>query len=156
MTKKTVFDYLSQVMMHFGISMLVMNIFCVIVGERAKGYSTLFELGGVGLSVRTALEFFALNILIIAARSLFLTDRIFKKISLVCRTACLVTVVIALTGVFIAAFGWFPLNSLPAWTMFFVCFVLSFPASWFVTSLKENAENKKLADALKRLKEENK
>ena len=155
MTKKTVFDYLSQVMTHFGISMLILNIFCAVVGERAKGYSTLFELGSAGLSVKTALEFFALNILIIAARVLFLSDRIFRKIPPVCRTVCLVTAVIALTGIFIEAFGWFPLNSFPAWTMFFVCFVLSFLVSWFVTSLNEKAENKKLAEALERLKEEN-
>lgn len=155
MTRKNVFDYLSLVMMHFGISMLVMNIFCVLFGDNAKEFSTLFELGGAGLSVKTALEFFALNMLIIAARALFLSDRIFKKLSPVCRTICLVTAVIALTGVFIAAFGWFPLNSLPAWTIFFVCFVLSFLASWFVTSLKEKAENKKLAEALERLKEKN-
>lgn len=156
MKRKTVFDYLSLVMMHFGISMLVMNIFCVLFGDNAKEFSTLFELGGAGLSVETAMELLALNILIIAARALFLSDRIFKKISPVCRTVCLVTAVIALTGVFIAAFGWFPLNSLPAWTIFFVCFVLSFLASWFVTSLKEKAENKKLAEALERLKEKNK
>ena len=155
MTRKNVFDHLSQVMMHFGISMLVMNILCAVVGERAKEYSTLFELGSAGLSVGTAMELLALNILIIAARVLFLSDRIFKKLSPVCRTVCLVTAVIALTGVFIAAFGWFPLNSLPAWTIFFVCFVLSFLASWFVTSLKEKAENKKLAEALERLKEKN-
>lgn len=155
MKRKTVFDYLSLVMMHFGVSMLVINIFCVLFGDNAKEFSTLFELGGAGISVKTALEFFALNMLIIAARFVFFTDLIFKKFPLVCRTVCLVTAVIALTGVFIAVFGWFPINSPIAWAMFFVCFVISFLASWFVTSLKEKAENKKLAEALERLKEKN-
>lgn len=43
----TIFDYLMQVMTVFGFSLLVLNLFCIFVGDAAKGYSAMFALGNM-------------------------------------------------------------------------------------------------------------
>ena len=49
--RRTLFDYLGQVFMLFGWIIFILNIFCRIFGESARGYSTMFVLGNEGLSV---------------------------------------------------------------------------------------------------------
>ena len=41
--KKTVFNYMAQVMIVFGFAMLVMNIFCLVFGNSEKGFSSMFD-----------------------------------------------------------------------------------------------------------------
>lgn len=151
--QKTIFDYIFQVFAIFGFSIFVLNIFCLIFGSNAQGYSSIFKLGNDGVSVETLFEFLCLCILIIAARFLFFTDKIIKTMSLPLRSICMVLAVIAAVGVFAAVFNWFPIDLWQAWVSFLVCFGICFVASYFVMRVKENAENKKLNDALLKLKE---
>ena len=151
--KKTFFDYLAQVMIIFGFTMLVLNIFCLVFGNAAKDVSAIFELGSQGISVGIALQFFCVSVLITGVRFVFFTDVIIRKMPLWLRTVCMLSFVIVIIAAFIILFHWFPVNMWQPWAMFFVCFGLSFLGSFFVVTIKENMENKRMEEALRRLKE---
>lgn len=152
--KKTIFDYLAEVMIIFGFAMLVLNIFCLVFGNAAKDISALFELGNQGISVEIALQFLCISALITGLRFVFFTDVIIQKMPIWLRTICMLTSVIIIIAAFIIIFNWFPVNMWQPWAMFFVCFGLSFVGSCLVVMVKEKVENKRMEEALRRLKEE--
>lgn len=151
---KTVFDYLGQTLILFGFTMTVLNIFCIFFGDSAVGYSSIFELGSRGISVKTAAQFLGVSAIISGMRFIFFSDIIIKKMPIGLRTACMLTGVIIVIAGFTAAFKWFPVNDRKPWIMFFICFGISFLGSWLVMVAKEKTENKKMAEALRKLKEE--
>ena len=151
--KKTIFDYLAQVMIIFGFAMLTLNIFCLIFGNAAKDISAIFKLGDQGIPVKITLQFLCVSALITGGRFVFFTDIIIQKMSIGLRTVCMLTFSVIIIAVFIIIFKWFPVNMWEPWAMFFICFGLSFLGSWFVVTVKEKVENKRMEDALRRLKE---
>ncbi len=151
--KFNIFDYLAQVFSIFGITVLLLNIFCLLFGESAKGFSTIFSFGNSGLSVTTMLQFLLAISIIIFFRFLFMTDYIIKKLSLALRIVFLFVAAFSNILIFIILCGWFPAHSPIAWIMFFVCFSLSCAVSTIISYLKEKSENNKLAEALSKRKE---
>ena len=152
--KPTIFDYLSQVFMIFGITILVLNIFCLIFGELANEFSSIFTLGSEGLSVETMLQFLLAIAITIVFRSIFMTDLIIKKMPLLARIIVLFAAAFLNIMVFVIVCGWFPVNNLLAWIMFIISFAVSCTLSTLVSILRERTENKRLAEALDKLKEE--
>lgn len=152
--KKTIFDYIGQVFLTFGITIGILNIFCLLFGDSAKEISTIFSLGSDGLSVRTTFQFFLASFCIVIAKFIFFTDVFIKKMSIAMRTVCMVSTVLIVLAVFIWICGWFPVNMWQPWLMFFLCFVISFAISMGVTIFKERMENRKMEEALDRLKRE--
>lgn len=150
--KRTIFDYLAQVMIIFGFTMLVMNIFCLAFGNSAKGVSTMFELGSQGVPVKIAFEFLCLSALIVGVQFVFFTDIFIKRLSIWLRTTCMLGVVLIIITAFVIAFHWFPLNMWRPWVLFFVCFGISFLGSCLVMTIKEKIENRRMEEALQRLK----
>ena len=61
------------------------------------------------------------------------------------------TIMIAIT-VFVIIFGWFPINEVGAWIGFIVSFAVCTAVSAVFMRLEERAENKKMQEALNRLK----
>lgn len=153
-TKKTAFDYIGQVFLIFGITILILNVFCILFGESAKDFSTMFALGSAGLSVYTMLQFLGVAVCIVFLRFLFFTDVVIKKMPIVIRTVSMVMAVVIVIVVFIFAFGWFPVDMWQPWVMFLLCFGISFAISMLVTTLKERMENRKMEEALERIKQE--
>ncbi len=151
--KKTVFDYLAQVMIVFGFAMLVLNIFCMVFGNSAKDISALFAIGDQGIPVGITLQFLCIAFLITGMRFVFFTDVIIQKMSIWLRTVCMLTSVVIIMAAFIIIFNWFPVNMWQPWAMFFVCFGLSFLGSCLVVIVKEKVENERMEEALRRLKE---
>lgn len=151
--KKTIFHYLAQVMIVFGFAMLVMNIFCLVVGNSAKGFSSMFELGNQGVPVKIAFQFLFVSALIIGLRIIFFTDMLIKKMLIWLRTICMLVSVVIIIAAFIIAFHWFPVNMWQPWAMFFLCFGISFLGSYSIMTIKEKAENRQMEEALRRLKE---
>ncbi len=151
--RKTIFDYLTQMMVVFGFSMLILNIFCLAFGNSAQDFSALFALGNRGVPAEIAFEFFVISALITGIRFLFFTDIWIKKMPVWARTVCMSVSVITVIAVFIVWFGWFPIDMWQPWAMFLICFGVSFAASFFVMVIKERVENRKMEEALKRLKE---
>lgn len=152
--KLSVFDYLSQLFMIFGITIALLNLFCLLFGEDAMGYSTIFQLGSKGLSVVTMLQFLLAIGVIITLRFLFMTDWLIRKMPLTARIILLFACALLTILAFILLCGWFPVNEPMAWLMFFISFTVSCTISTLISCLREKQENKKLAEALQKLKEE--
>lgn len=151
--RKTIFDYAGQVFITYGFSIVALNLFCVLVGEYAQDVSSIYSLGKEGLSTATMVQFFAVSICITGLRAFFFTDRMIKQMSITVRTVCMMLSIIALIVLCAAVFGWFPIGMWQAWTGFFITFTLCFVCSMFLTRLKEKTENRKMEEALRRLKE---
>lgn len=153
--KPTIFDYLSQVFMIFGITVLLLNIFCLVFGESAKEFSTIFSLGSAGVSVKTILQFLLATAITIVFRFLFMTDFLIKKMSITARIVAMFLAVFLNIVVFVILCAWFPANNPLAWTMFIISFAVSCILSTVISIYKEKYENKQLSEALQKLKEEN-
>lgn len=152
--EKTIFDYIGQVFIIFGGTIMILNVFCLLFGEGAKTVSTMFALGENGLSVATMMQFFLLSVCITGCRFLFFTDRIIKNLFLPLRTVGMFAAVVITIVVFVLCFGWFPVYYWQAWVGFVVSFVLCAGISMVVSVWKEKTEEDKMAKALERLKEE--
>lgn len=151
--RRTLFDYLGQVFMLFGWIIFILNIFCRIFGESARGYSTMFVLGNEGLSVDIMLQFFFVAVSIVIIRYLFFTDAIIKALSITKRTIGMIISTMSIITTFIITFHWFPIDQWQPWALFFLCFIISFFFSVLIITWKERIENKKMEEALKKLKE---
>ena len=89
--KKTIFDYLSQVLVIFGFTILVINIFCYIFGNSAKDFSSMFALGNQGIPLAVVFEFLCVSALIAGVRFVFFTDVLIRKMPLWLRMVCMLT-----------------------------------------------------------------
>lgn len=151
--KKTIFDYLARVMIVFGFTVLLLNIFCLVFGDFARDFSAIFGLGAQGVPVNVSFQFLCLSALLAGARCIFFTDRIIKKMPVWLRCVCMLTFAIVISVVFIILFHWFPVHMWQPWAMFFLCFGLSFFGSCLFVTLREKMENRRMEEALRRLKE---
>lgn len=151
--RKHLFDYLGQILIIFGVSMMAISVFCAIVGEEARGYSTMFVLGGKGVPIKTIFQFLLSSICIQLLRILFFTDILIKRMSVVKRTVGMVVSVLILIGVLAAVFGWFPVDDPKCWGCFLISFAICFTVSVLLSTIKERAENRRLAAGLQQLKE---
>ena len=148
--RKSVFAYIGQVFATFGIIVSIFIAFCLLIGESTGRYSTLFELGGKGLTAATLLELLLLSAVITIGQILFLTDRWIKNMSIVCRNVLFFLTVLGSIVAMIVLFGWFPVNDIRAWAGFAVSFVLSMGIGILVSRMKERAENDRMQAALDR------
>ena len=150
--KETLISFVEKTFMIFGFTIAVLNVFCFAFGEHAKDISAMFSLGSDGLSVATTLHFLLLSAIISALRAVFFTDMLIKDMSLSARTVCMFSGVIIAMICFVVRCRWFPLDSIIAWVMFFICFIVSAGLSAVISGLKEKGENKQMQDALERYK----
>lgn len=152
--KGTIYDFFIQVFQAFGFVMICMNVFCILFGESAKGFSTMFELGAMGLTVEICFQFLLLSVLLVGLRYFYFTDAVIKKVSIAARTVGMFVSIVLIIVSFICGFGWFPVDMWQPWVMFVICFILSAGTSVIVSVHKERLSNKKLEEALERLKNE--
>lgn len=151
--KRTIFDYLAQVLIVFGFAMLTLNVLCLVFGNSAKDFSAMFALGDQGIPAQVVFQFLGVSVLIVGVRFLFFTDIVIKKMPIWLRTVCMLTAIVMIIAVFVIAFDWFPADMWQPWAMFFVCFSLSFLGSYFVMMVRAKVENDRMDEALQRLKE---
>lgn len=152
--KFSVLNYLSQVFTIYGVTTVLLNIFCILFGNTAQGLSTIFSLGNAGVAIETSIQFLLAVLMICALKFVFMTDILIKKMSLATRIIIMFAAAFATILAFIFAFGWFPADMPIAWIMFIVCFIISCIVSTFISVLAEKQENRRLEEALKRYKEE--
>ncbi len=150
----SVLKFLSQVFMIYGITIGLLNVFCILFGTSAHGLSTIFSLGNEGIGVATSFQFLLAVSVIVGLRSVIMTDILIKKIPLAVRIIAMFAGAFATTVVFIFQFDWFPADMPLAWIMFIVCFAISCSVSTLISVLAEKQENHRLEEALKRCKEE--
>lgn len=151
--KRTVFDYLAQVLIVFGFAVLTLNVFCLVFGNSAKEFSAMFALGDRGIPAQIVFQFLGVSVLLVGVRFLFFTDIVIKKMPIWLRTVCMLIVIVMIIAAFVIAFDWFPADMWQPWAMFFVCFILSFLGSYLVMIVRAKLENNRMDEALRRLKE---
>ena len=151
--KKTIFDYLGETFSIYGITIVLLNIFCVVFGEVAKPYSQMFAFGSKALSIKTMVEFFVVSIGTVIIQFIFCSDRVVKRLSAAFRMAGMLITLLCSICVMIVLCDWFPINMWQPWAMFFLCFGLSVGVSVSITSMRQKAMNQKMKEALKRIKE---
>ncbi|MBP5654199.1 MAG: hypothetical protein J6X33_01665 [Clostridiales bacterium] len=150
--RKNIFDYIGQLFTRYGVMVVIFIVLSLIMGEHAKNLSTLFALGSSGLSLATLGQLFLLTVILVLLQVIFLSDVIIKDMSLILRNVFFFLSVMAVSTVFVILFAWFPVTEPSAWIGFIVSFVVCTFLSAFITRLKERAENKKMEEALNRLK----
>lgn len=152
--KKTIFDYVGQALMIFGITILILNVFCVVFGENAKEISTLFAMGSNGISVSTSFQFLLVSIIVVVLRFLFFTDAIITNMSLPVRTGSMYAAIILTILIMNCLFGWFPADMWQAWLGFILSFAVCSVMSTITVLVKDKLENDKMQDALNKFKQE--
>lgn len=150
----SVLKFLSQVFMIYGITIGLLNVFCILFGTSAHGLSTIFSLGNTGVSVATSFQFLLAVSVIVGLRSVLMTDVLIKKIPLAVRIIAMFAGAFATMIIFIFLFDWFPADMPIAWIMFILCYAISCTVSTLISVLAEKQENRRLEEALKRYKEE--
>lgn len=150
---KSIFYYLTQTMVVFAFTILILNLLAVFVGEDAKQVSSIFSLGSAGISAETALQFLLSSAILTGLRFLFFSDAVDLKMPLWLRCLCMLGSALMVLAVFILVFRWFPANELPYWALFLLCFLLSCAGSVLMVVLKEKAENRQMEKALRRFQE---
>ncbi len=152
--KKNIFDYAGQTLMIFGLMVAVISVCSFFAGEEGKGHSSLFRLGSEGMSIASLAQMLALSVITTFIRALFLSDRLFRKLSVTARTIGMITSCVAVIVVFIIVFKWFPLTDPLAWLSFIPSFGICFTVSLFITLSKQKKEDEAMAKALEKLKNE--
>lgn len=150
----SVLKFLSQVFTIYGVTTLLLNIFCVLFGESAYGLSTIFSLGSAGVGVGTSLQFLFAVLIMSGLRFVFMTDIFIKKMPISARIIAMFAGAFVTAVIFIAAFDWFPPDVPQAWAMFIISFTASCAVSTLISALAERQENRRLEEALKQFKEE--
>lgn len=152
--RNTAWDYLTHIMVIWGISVLSISVFALLFGENEKEYSSIFALGSEGISLATLAQFFCLAVIISTLRWVFFTDGLIKRLPIVVRCLLMIAGVILTVGVLAAVYGWFPVNQVMPWVMFLICFFVCAAISVAVSVWKEKSDNQKMQAALERLKGE--
>ena len=98
------------------------------------------------------LQLFLMGVITTIAQNIFLTDLLIKNMSLIVRHILFFMTLMVAIIIFAVCFGWFPLNDPAAWIGFIVSFSVCSVMSAFIMRLEEKAENKKMQEALNRLK----
>ena len=152
--KNSIFDYFINVMVIFGISVIALGIFCVLFGEDAVEVSSIFKLKNDGLAIDTLAQFLMMAFIISGLMWFFFTDRIIKNLAIVFRSILMFICIIVVVAIFAGIFNWFPVDMVMPWVMFFICFFVCATVSVGVSVLKEKSDNRKMQEALDRLKGE--
>ena len=150
----TIFEHIGNIMITFGISMIIIMFFCGFFGDDAKEMSSMFQLGSNGLALETMLQYLGVAVAIEIIRSFFFSDKFLKNVSNTFRSAGMVLTILLVVAVFIMAFDWFPVDKGLPWIMFFISFIICFVIGLWISSVQEKAENKRMEEGLERLKKE--
>lgn len=112
----------------------------------------MYALGSQGFSLATLIQLFAMSVIITMTQTLFLSDRWIKNLSIIVRSSCFFISVILAIVVFVIVFNWFPIGDIKAWIGFLLSFSVCSCIGVFVGRMREEAENKKMEEALDKYK----
>lgn len=137
----------------FGFSIICMTMICIMFGEDGKEISSFFSFGKEGLAIETILQFFLFSIGIVVLCRLFFTDGLIRKMPMIIRRVGIFIAVFILLIIFSLLFRWFPMDNIIAWIMCILMFVICATLSTIHYVVKEKEENKKMEEALQKLKD---
>ena len=145
-------EIMEQTFTIYGFAVIFIVIIAVLFGEDAQDISTMFSLGKQGIGVATLVQYFALSMMISILKTILFADGIIKGLSGTIRIILMFIGVVLSVVIFIIAFEWFPVDNFLAWMMFFLNFLVCVVVSVSISSVKDRIDNKKLDEALQRLK----
>lgn len=147
--KKHLWTYFLNVMFSFGLTVAFSTIVIMLVSDEIKGETGMTMLGSEGIPIAFLLQFLIADMIVMAFRTLFLSDLFIKNMKPSLRVVLLlVTSLLTMTG-FILVCGWFPPVGLCVFIPGSVCAIIVNAVKLF---RRENAKNKELADALEQYK----
>ncbi len=151
--KDYIIKFLNQMFLIFGITITILSLLCLVIGEKAQHVSTLFDMGYSGLSRETIFQVLLTSFFITLINTLVFSDLLKLYISKTKRTIILLCFVFGIMFIFIHLFRWFPTDILMNWLLFALCFVVSSFISIYITFTTEKTDDKNMEKALKELKE---
>lgn len=152
--RKSILNYIGQVFIIYGFTMLCMLFFALLFGESAKEFSIFLALGKQGVPTAVMGQFFLLSILVVLWQFIYDGEWMVKFLPSRAKSIAMLLSVFITVILFIVIFKWFPIGMWQPWAMFILCFVLCIVGSTFITILMNNAENRKLEEGLSRVKEQ--
>lgn len=150
--QKTVFDYVAEVLKIYGFMVATFLPFVLCFGRISREVSALFSLGTAGLSVSSLAQLLLLSVCLVCLRFVFFTEKVIRRAGLLFRSVAMISSVVLVIILFVVVFRWFPARMPIAWLSFAVCFAVCFLLSLLILSCKERLENRKMADALEKMK----
>lgn len=148
----TFFTYIKEVLKVYGLTVVIFILFAEVIGESALGHSSMFSLGREGLSMDTLLQLLGFILCVVALEFLFIKSRVIKIASVAVRSILFLMSTVILVAGCAVWFGWFPAGEVKAWIGFGISFAICMVISFIFSYLEEKSENKKMADALERVK----
>lgn len=142
------YGFITQTMVLFAISILMMLLLAALFGDGAKEISPLYQMGSKGLASTTILEFLLSSAIITALKELFFSEKIFKNLMTLWRTVLMLFSVLIVSIIFIIVFKWFPLNFGLAWAGFLICFGGSCAAVSIFLIIKTRIDSKRYEELL--------
>lgn len=149
---KTIYNYIGQTFATFGIIVFIFIILGIAIGDSESKYSSLFQLGNQGFSISTLLQLFILSVIISIAQISFFTDKWFKNLSMFIRNILFFGTIVLTMVIFALLFDWFRIDGIKAWIGFFLSFVVCTAVSVTFSILGQQSENKKMEQALDKIK----
>ncbi len=151
---KSIFDYIESFFKSFGIVVTIFIAFSYFIGDMASEYSTFFTLGSRALTIKTLVQLFVFVAILELAETIFMTDKWIKDMRMVVRNILFFLSVFAVICIFAYVFHWFPFTNVRSWIGFFICYFVCTVISTVLNKMKENAINKKMEQALRRIRNE--
>lgn len=136
-------NFFSQVLITFSIGILFLAVIGSIVGESAKEYSTMFELGKNGLTYSTIWQYLLISLVITTVKNIIFSQRLIKKMMTLWRAVLLLFCILVMCIIFIVIFGWFPVDNYQAWIGFLISFLSFFAIGTIFMILKTKSESRK-------------
>ncbi len=150
---KTILNFIVQIFEIFGIIVTIFIVLTMILPDDVATVSSLFSLGKEGLSLPTLLELWLMSLLLIAARIVFLTDRLITGMSILLRNIFFFITILVIIVVFVIIFKWFPVDDIMAWFGLLISYIVCTSAGVILGRILEKAENDKMEEALKKYRE---
>lgn len=142
------FNFISQVLILFAVTVLLLTIIASLFGEEAKSISDMYQFGSKGLAISTLLQFFLCSVMIISFKSLFFSEKIIRSMMMLWRTVLLLLSIFISMIIFIVVFHWFPIGNPYALIGFFVCFGGGFILCASFMIIKTKLDNKRYSKLL--------
>lgn len=152
---KGVFQFINGVMITYGFTVIIFIPLTMLLGDGARGLSSLFAFGGVAISTSTLIELLILSVLINICSNVLLTDRWIKRMPILVRSILFFTIIPIVIVVFVICFHWFPVDYVEAWIGFFISFGVCSTLGVLVSRLREKSEDERMNRALEKYVNEN-
>lgn len=154
--RSSFFSFAAQSLILFAVTILLLMLLAYFVGDEAKEFSPLYQMGSKGLASVTILQFLLTSTVINAIKEFFFSDRVFKRLMALWRAVFMLFSVLVASVIFIIIFHWFPLNFGLAWISFLICFGGSCIFASIIMIIKTKMEGNRYDELLGKYKEQHK